>query len=264
MTLDVRNLAFGYNGSAVLGDVSLTLRPGRMTALVGPNGTGKTTLLRCILGLEKARGEVLLDGLPLREFAGPERSRVIRYLPQTAAAHAALTVFETVLLGRLHSLALRVGESDLQATMAILEEMGLESFGSRYLDELSGGERQMVFVTQALAEEPRVLLLDEPISNLDLQNQLDILETIRRVTNERGIATLLAMHDLNLAAKFADEMIVLHSGSVRAAGTPTEVLTAEMIREVYGVVADVRAADDGLPTVTPLRSLRRRSVAADG
>ncbi len=262
MTLDVRNLAFGYNGSAVLRDVGLTLRPGRMAALVGPNGAGKTTLLRCILGLEEAKGEVLLDGRPLRGLAGPERSRVIRYLPQTAPARAALTVFETVLLGRLHSLALRVGESDLQATLAILEEMGLDEFGSRYLDELSGGERQMVFVTQALAEEPRVLLLDEPISNLDLQNQLDMLETIRRVTSERRIATLLAMHDLNLAAKFADEMVVLQSGSVRAAGAPAEVLNAEMIREVYGVVADVRLADDGLPTVTPLRSLRRRSQAA--
>src|SRR5581483_7129136 len=167
--------------------------------IVGPNAAGKSTLLKCLAGLLPARGRIWLDGQEVRTSAQRRALRQqVTYLPQEYASTAALTVFEAVLVARQQSASWIVGEAELGQVAAILEELRLDQLALRYLNELSGGQRQLVAVAQALARDPRVLLLDEPTSSLDLQRQLELLELVRRLAADRRMTVLIALHDLNL------------------------------------------------------------------
>ena len=190
--------------------------------MVGPNAAGKSTLLKCIAGLLPVRGRILLGG---QEVRSTEQRRALRqqvtYLPpRSTPSTAALTVFEAVLVARQQTAAWIVGDAELGQVAAILEDLRLDHLALRYLNELSGGQRQMVAVAQALARDPRVLLLDEPTSSLDLQRQLELLELVRKLASGRRMTVLIALHDLNLAARFADRLVMLHGGTVYADGTP--------------------------------------------
>jgi iron complex transport system ATP-binding protein len=182
----------------------------------------------------------------------------VSYLPQEVPVHAVLTAFEAILLAKQHSFSWRVGESDLALVERTLRDLDIEHLAMRYLNELSGGQRQLVSIAQALIRRAEVLLLDEPTSNLDLQRQLEVLELVRRVAEERSMTTVITMHDLNLASRFAAHVIVLNSGRVYAAGTPEAVLTPAMLRDVYGVHASVHPDADGVPQVNAIASLRQR------
>jgi len=258
--LEVHNLSFSYGTMRVLKDINMKPLPGKITAIIGPNASGKTTLLKCICGILKVtEGSILFDGKEINKIRREELAKHIAYMPQENPAVAFLTVFETVLLGRLHSLSWRVNDEDLKLTLKTLESLGISELSLRFLSEISAGQRQMVYLAQAIVRQPKVLLLDEPTSNLDLQRQLEVLDLIKELTSEMKITTIIALHDLNLAAKYSDEVIALNSGKVYAAGKPESVLSEEMLRAVYGVDAKVNA-HDGVLQITILDSIRKRLV----
>jgi len=258
VSLEVRNLSFSYGATSVLKNINMKPLPGKITAIIGPNASGKTTLLKCICGILKPiEGSVLFEGREISKIRKEELAKHIAYMPQENPAVAFLTVFETVLLGRLHSLSWRVSDEDLEMTLKTLESLGISELSSRFLSELSAGQRQLVYIAQAVVHQPRVLLLDEPTSNLDLQHQLEVLDLIKELTSEMRITTIIALHDLNLAAKYSDEVIVLNFGRVYAAGKPESVLSEDMLRAVYGVSAKVNA-HDGVLQITILNSIRKR------
>lgn len=248
MKLTVDGLSVRYGATPAIAAVDLVADPGQVLAVIGPNGSGKSSLVKAIAGLVKHEGVVAFDGSPIR----PER---IGYMPQDIGARAALTVLEAVLLGRLGRLGLRVRPEDLAAVEAVLGELDLMPLASRYLGELSGGQRQLVFLAQALASEPALLLLDEPISALDIRHQLEVMEIVLRMTRARSLTTLVILHDLNIAARFADAVMVMRQGRVVCCGKPDDVIELEMVASVFGVQAALSSAPDGRLIVTPLRAL---------
>ncbi|MCQ8897916.1 MAG: ABC transporter ATP-binding protein [Hadesarchaea archaeon] len=253
MKMEARGVHFSYGSLLALRGVTLGAEEGEVVSLVGPNGSGKTTLLRCLDGiLRPQRGSILLDGRELARIDPRELSRRVGYLPQGSPSSFPLTVFDTVLLGRRPHLGWRVGERDLRVVSGLLEEMGMEGLALRYFGELSGGERQKVLLARLLAQEPEVLLLDEPTAHLDLRHQLEILGLLRRKAGERGITVVMALHDLNLASGFSDRVVLLHRGRVLASGRPGSVLTPSRLERVYGVRVR-RMGGKGRPYLLPLR-----------
>ena len=256
--LEIKNLNFGYGSMPVLKNINMEVAPGRITAILGPNAVGKSTLLRCIAGILKPEGNILLNGKDTWDYGTEDLAGLLSYLSQEGFTRAVLSVFEVVLLGRIKSLSWRVGQNELQIVWEILTDMGLCDLATRFLNELSGGQKQLIAIAQALVREPQVLLLDEPTNNLDLQHQMEILELIRDLTDQRQIATLISLHHLDLAARYADELVVMKDGGIYASGKPRSVLTQELVRDVYGVNARIAAGDDGIIQVTPLSSVRNR------
>lgn len=240
------------------------VRRGELLAVVGPNAAGKSTLLKALAGIVAVRaGRMVLDGTDLGRLPGRERARRVGLLPQDGAAgFAALTVFEGVLLAAKQGGGRRVGAEDLARVDRALEDAGVADLALRWLGELSGGQRQLVALAQALVQEPDVLLLDEPTSALDLRHQLELLGLVRGRCRERGLIALAALHDLNLAARFADRVVVVHDGRAVAQGPAEAVLTSAMLAEVYGVEALTGRDHLGHATVTPVRPLGRRPAVA--
>lgn len=232
MSLTVRQLTARYRRQTVLHGVDLDLSAGQLAALVGPNGSGKSTLLRCLAGLMPHAGTVVLSG-------GSGAGGAVGYMPQDTSATAALTVMETVLLGRVRRLRWQVGDDDLSAVAAVLQRLGIADLAQRGLRELSGGQRQLVFLAQALVAEPRVLLLDEPISALDLRHQLEVMQTVQQLTRERALVSLAVLHDLNAAARYADRLLLLREGRVWAQGAVDEAFSLANIEPVFGIEADL-------------------------
>jgi iron complex transport system ATP-binding protein len=254
--LEVKDLSFSYNSEKVLTDITMQVQP-MLTAVIGPNAAGKSTLLKCFAGILRPEGNLLFDGRQLSHFSRGELQGIISYLPQDNSNRAVLTVYETVLLGRLNSLSWRVSDDDLEISMSIMEDVGIASLARRPLNELSGGQQQMVHIAQALVRNPQIFLMDEPTSNLDLAHQFEIFSFIKSLTVKRGLTTLVALHDLNMAARFADRIVVLDRGMIVASGEPVEVLTADLIRRVYGVHARITIDADGLPLVTPIHAVKK-------
>ena len=256
MKLEVKDLSFSYNSEKVLTDITMQVQP-MLTAVIGPNAAGKSTLLKCFSGILRPEGSLLFDGRQLNHYSRGELQGIISYLPQDNSNRAVLTVYETVLLGRLNALSWRVSDEDLEIAMGIMEDVGIASLARRPLNELSGGQQQMVYIAQALVRNPQIFLMDEPTSNLDLAHQFEIFSFIKSLTVKRGLTTLVALHDLNMAARFADRIVVLDRGMIVASGEPVEVLTADMIRRVYGVHARITIDTDGLPLVTPIHAVKK-------
>ena len=263
MNLSLNDVRFSYGAAVVLNGITIdAINPGKITATIGPNAAGKTTLFKCIAGLLKPDGWIQLDGRDLRQHSREEITEKVGYLPQESPVNAVLTVFEAVLLARKHTLSWRVSDDDLQSVTRVLENLDIEDLSTRFLNELSGGQKQMVSIAQALVREPDVLLMDEPTSSLDLQRQLEVLELIREITAQREIITLISLHDLNMAARYADHFVVMDKGTVYASGDGHQVLTPDMLRDVYGVEATVLASPDGILQVTPIGSIRKRGTPA--
>lgn len=259
MKLDVKNLTFGYHVQDVLHGITMQAGP-MLTAVIGPNAAGKSTLFKCLAGILRPRGTIILDGTPIHQLKREELAKIIGYLPQDGGSRAVLTVFEAVLLGRLSCLSWRVSDDDLAMTLEVLEELGIDDLASRSLNELSGGQQQMVSIAQVLVRNPKILLMDEPTNNLDLHHQLDMFDLIRELSIEKRLTTIMALHDLNHAARYADYVVVLNQGAIYDAGPAAAVLTAEMIRTVYGVNAKVTIDGDGLPQITPINALNPKRV----
>lgn len=256
MILEGHDLRFAYGALPVLRGIDLAIRPG-VTAIVGPNAAGKSTLLRCLCGLLKPTGQVRLDGRDIGTISRDALAQSISYLPQTPYTSAVLTVFEAVLLGRVHQLRWHVSADDTRFVQNLLEEFDLADLGDRCITDLSGGQAQLVAIAQALAREPTVLLLDEPNTSLDLQHQFDLCARIRGLTRTRGLSTAMSMHDINMAAQVADTVYVLDAGQIRCSGTPQDVLTEATIASVYHVSARVVFGEDDRPLITPTGLLQR-------
>ncbi|MDO9557207.1 MAG: ABC transporter ATP-binding protein [Coriobacteriia bacterium] len=250
MILQVDGVVFRYGSVAVLDGVGFTVAPGEFLAVLGNNGAGKSTLLKCINRiLQPHDGAVLLGEHDVRRLKGGELARCIGYVPQRTES-TRMTVYDTILLGRRPHIEWDAGRRDYEVTERVIDQLGLDDIALRYIDELSGGELQKTVIARALAQEPRVLLLDEPTSSLDLRNQLDVLQTVRRVTSEGGVAVVAVMHDLNLALRFADTFCFLLDGGVHACGGP-EVVTPDVVSSVYGVSVSVTSFHD-VTLVVPL------------
>jgi iron complex transport system ATP-binding protein len=261
--LEAKNLSYQYKSVPVLRQVSLKAAPS-MLAVIGPNAAGKSTFIKCLAGLLRPSGGVLIEGLPIDQWEKDRLADILGYLPQESNGKAVLTVFEAVLLGRLAKLSWRVNDADLAAVLEILRELGLEHLSTTALNELSGGQQQMVSIAQALVKHPRILLMDEPTNSLDLNRQLEVFELLTRLTEQRKLTSIIALHDLNLAARFADQLIVLHKGEVYASGKPHRVLTEALLRRVYGVEAVIVKDCTGVPQIIPIRAARpRKSPVVD-
>ncbi|HVN10887.1 MAG TPA: ABC transporter ATP-binding protein [Kineosporiaceae bacterium] len=252
--LEVRGVRVGKGGVRLLHGVDAVAEPHSWTAVVGPNGAGKTTLLRCIAGLQRHTGAVLLDGRPVMSLSARERAQEIGYAPQVPVLPEAVTVAEYVLLGRTPYRPLLVGprREDRRVVADALERLDLTSLAGRTLRTLSGGERQRAVLARALAQQPRTLLLDEPTASLDLGHAQTVLELVDGLRRETGLTVVTTLHDLVLAAQYADQLVLLGAGRVAAAGRPQDVLTAETLAQHYGARAEVIADATGV-RVHPLR-----------
>jgi iron complex transport system ATP-binding protein len=222
--------------------------------LVGPNGSGKTTLIKCMDKILKPKGSILIDGRDIDTVSRTELAKRLGYVPQSSSTPLATTVFDTVLMGRRPHISWRVSDSDLDKVADILGLLHLEYLAMRDFSQLSGGQKQKVLIARALAQEPEVLLLDEPTSSLDMKHQLEVMETISSLVKEKKISAVMALHDLNLASMFVDKLAILKGGKIYAAGEPIDLLNAKNIRDVYGVEAVVMNNLDR-PYIVPLRSL---------
>jgi len=250
MTLAATDLAWSAGGALVVDGVSLALREGETLGLLGPNGSGKSSLLRLLAGLRRPDGgAVVLDGAELRTLRRGEVARRVAVVEQQAATEVDLTAEQVVRLGRIPHRGTWSGDADADARAVerALLETGTAALRDRRWRTLSGGEQQRVQIARALAQEPRELLLDEPTNHLDVRHQLDLLALVRRLP----LTTVVALHDLNLAALFCDRLVVLRGGRLVAAGCPAEVLTPALIAAVYEVAAEVLpdAAGPGRPAI---------------
>lgn len=240
--LTIRQLQVAYKGRAVLHGIDLPeITSGQIVALVGPNGAGKSTLLRTLAGLLPATGEIHLGGLDLLRCSRRERASVLGFMPQTLPEGIELNVLET-LIG-----ALRGGDPlaqqgspahQQQRAFAVLEQLGILHLALQPLNRLSGGQRQMVSLAQAVIRQPHLLLLDEPTSALDLRYQNDVMQLVRQLADQ-GRIVVVVLHDLGLAARWADRIMVLQNGRLHSAGTPEQSLTPAMLADVYGVQARI-------------------------
>jgi iron complex transport system ATP-binding protein len=255
--LETKKIYFDYGNGEVLKGIDLAVRQGELCAVLGNNGAGKSSLLKCIAGiLRPQKGSIYLGEDNSAFLSRRESALRLGYVAQREVCRARITVFDAVLMGRKPHISWGVEERDLQVVEEVIDTLGIEDIALRYIDELSGGEYQKVVIARALAQEPRVMLLDEPTSNLDLRNQLEVLETVREAVEERGISALMAIHDLNLAMRFADTFIFLHNGKVLAAGGH-EVLTPENIELTYGVQVEIHR-NNGRSSIIPKALGKRR------
>ncbi|MCR4442866.1 MAG: ABC transporter ATP-binding protein [Peptococcaceae bacterium] len=250
MILSVNGLKFRYPGRSVFQDIDFSVTKGECLAVLGTNGVGKSTLLKCLNRILKPQsGVVYICENEVLKLSRMELARRMGYVPQRHEC-ARTTVFDAVLLGRRPYIKWDVCPKDLEITNRVLQLLELEDYSLRHLDELSGGELQKVVLARALAQEPEVLLLDEPTSNLDLKNQLEVIGIIKRVVKSQQIAAIVTMHDLNLALRFADKFLLLKKGNIYAAGG-IEVMTPENIESVYSVPVTIEKYRD-VPVVVPL------------
>ena len=242
MILEIRDVRFSYNSTEVLRGVTFEVRSGEVLGIVGPNGCGKTTLLRCLNNvLSPKGGVVLIDGQPVSFLTRKDIARKIGRIPQHFTTSFSFSVLDVVLMGRephLNGLG-EEAEQDLNIAENAMEWTSILHLADRSIGELSGGEMQRVIIARALTQQPQILLMDEPTSHLDIKHQLEILQLTQRLTNERNLITLLVSHDLNMAARYCDKLVVLNQGKIAAAGPAKDVLTPDLVREVYQVDAVV-------------------------
>ena len=247
MSLSVQHLSFSYGARRVLEDVSLDVAPGTFCALLGPNGSGKSTLVKAIAGVHRAQsGTVAVEGRRTSSLGRRELAKVVGYVPQAGDAPFDLTVREAVMLGRTPHFGIAPRAEDRARVEDAISRMGLEDIAERSMSELSGGQAQRALIARALAQDTRVLLLDEPTSALDLRYQIETLQLVRQITREEGISALIAIHDLNHAARYCDQIVVLHGGRLVADGSPAEALQASVLRTVYEVDVQVETREDGV------------------
>lgn len=257
--LRIKDVFFSYDTLSVLENITFELSSRQILALVGPNGAGKSTLLKCINGLLRyQKGSIDLNGKPIKGMHRKEIARYLAYVPQSNSYIFPFTVFDMVLQGRYPHGNRHQRKQDLEKTVEALWRTGTEDLAMRNLGSISGGQQQKVIIAKAIAQEAEVLLLDEPTSNLDIMHQLEIMELLRDMVNENNMSAIISMHDLNLASRYADEVIMLEQGKIVAAGDPVSVLTPENIASVYNVEVAVEIIQNRLHIV-PLKSLSNHS-----
>ncbi|MBV8622484.1 MAG: ABC transporter ATP-binding protein [Herbaspirillum sp.] len=250
--LVIEKLHYRHGERVILDDIDLCVAPGEVVALLGPNGAGKSSLLRCVNQIAgRHEGRITIDGRAAQSMTPRELARRVSWVPQHTGSTMALRVHDMVLLGRAPHRCPGSSAHDRAIALAALERLHLQELAMRPLDQLSGGERQRAMLARAIAQEGQLMLLDEPTSDLDLRHQVAVIQTVREIARTRGTAMLVAIHDLALAARLADRLVMLAGGRIHAGGPWGEVLTPANIRAVYGVDALI-GSDGGIPYVIPM------------
>tara|TARA_B100000459_G_C8587957_1_gene206462 strand:+ start:90 stop:983 length:894 start_codon:yes stop_codon:yes gene_type:complete len=256
--IKVENLRFGYPKNEVLKGINLTISDNELVCLLGINGAGKSTLLKCILGILKFQtGRISFDSALQTDMSGEANlsnvinsgdntdtmalARYMSYVPQSVKSSFSIDVYDTIMLGRRPYIGWNISPKDREIVSKTIEFLNLEKFAFRKLNQLSGGERQRVIIGKAIAQSPRLFILDEPTSDLDLKNQIQVMKKMRLLVSDSKSpkSALVAIHDINMAARFADRILLMSDGEIVAEGTPRQVLTPENIQNVFGVTADV-------------------------
>ena len=251
MILEVNGVSFSYNGRPVLGDINFKFNRGELVAILGPNGVGKTTLLKCINAiLRPSQGSVVVDGQDVLAMKSMEIARRIAYVAQRTE-FSRMTAFDAILMGRRPHLSWKVSKKDLAMVDAAIKRLHLDPLALRYIDRMSGGELQKVSIARALVQEPDLLLLDEPISSLDLKNQIEIMNLVRRLVVEHDVTAVMTMHDLNMALRYSDKYVFLKDGVIFSFGKVSEI-TPDMVQAVYGLPVEIHY-HGGNPVVLPLK-----------
>lgn len=235
--IDLQNVSLGYGHKVVLKDITFQVKPGEMVGLIGPNGCGKSTIIRALSRIiSPLSGRIILDGKNVNKIPRRDLARMIGVVPQMPLLPSAFTAFEIVLMGRNPHLGLFQYEGPKELTIAwrAMEKTGTQSLAGRRISELSGGEIQGLLIARVLAQETEAILLDEPTANLDIGRQIEILDLIKNLCRQDNLVVLAALHDLNLAAQYCDRLILINNGRIHAEGTPKEVITSENVAEVYG------------------------------
>ncbi len=240
--IEIKDLTYSYPGKPVLCNICLSLSGGSFTAVLGPNGCGKTTLLKNISGyLKPQQGETRLLGNPIRKLNPKERSRMVGYIPQNTSPGFSFTCHQVVSMGRLPYLGRFQWETreDMSIVMEAMELTGTWSLRGRPLSRLSGGEIQRVLIARALAQQPRILLMDEPVSHLDIKYQMDILGLVDRLCHTIGITAVTVLHDINLASRYCSEIVLMKEGRIVSTGSPSYVVTEKNLEDVFGIQAEI-------------------------
>mgnify|MGYP002561573351 FL=1 len=252
MKIQIDDVSFSYKGcddTPVLKEISALIRGPQVVSILGPNGVGKSTLIHCINKiLEPTGGKVFLDDVETTEYSLKDMAKRISYVPYSSSDTFPLTVVDTVLLGRHPHAGWKTTDEDLRKVYEVLERLEISDLAMRFFNELSAGQHQKGMLARGLVQEPDVILLDEPTSNLDIRHQLGISRMLRELSRTDGILVIMISHDLNIAARYSDNIILMHEGRIFAAGSPKDVLTEENIRTVYGVESKI-IDDEGRPYI---------------
>lgn len=244
--LHVQDLSFSAGKKQILHDLNLTLSLGKFVSIIGPNGAGKSTFLKCLAAVTKpTSGTISIDGVLLNYLKGEDRAKKIGYVPQHFLQSFPMTVQEYVMLGRKPYIKWNVTDLDQQVVNETLQYLKLESLQQNYVDELSGGERQRTSIARALVQQPTILILDEPISALDIKHQIQVLNSIKQLANENRLV-IVVLHDLELASRYSDYVVLMNQGKIYKVGSPSEVITKQSLRDVYDVHAKVHPTEFGL------------------
>jgi iron complex transport system ATP-binding protein len=249
MFFEVNGIEFSYDSTPTLKGLSFSVDREQVLTLLGPNGVGKTTLLKCLNKvLEPKGGSVIIDETDVHKISRREAAKRMGYVPQRGEV-SKMTVFDAVLIGRRPYIDWDATEKDMRLTSRIIDLMGLRELSLRYVDEISGGEYQLVQIARALAQQPDVILMDEPTSSLDISNQHMIMKTIRKIVQKNRMAAVMTIHDLNLAVRYSDKFVMMHNGRIFAAGDHS-IITPANIRSAYHVDVYVESIN-GIPVIIP-------------
>lgn len=249
MILDVAGVTFGYGSEDTISNIGFSAGPGDLVAILGPNGAGKTTLLKCMNRINgDFAGTVSVDSADLAGMRQGDIAKIVGYVPQRMHVSGS-TVFESVLIGRKPHIGFDVTDGDIRLTARAIELLGLSGISDKRVNEISGGEYQLVQIARAVVQQPRVILLDEPTSNLDLGNQHMVMKAVSGLVKANGICAVMTCHDINLALRYADRFVVMRKGRIHRAGG-RDVVTPEVLRDVYGL--DVEMGEiAGYPVMVP-------------
>ncbi|MCM2438547.1 ATP-binding cassette domain-containing protein [Agrobacterium vitis] len=245
--ISVRNLDKAYSSSLVLSDISATFPSRRLTSLIGPNGAGKSTLLMLIARLHlPTRGEILIEDKPITDFRLSDYAQKIATLRQSPIFNLRLTVEELVAFGRFPYSKGALNDKDRAQIEQALEFLSLDRLRKSYIDELSGGQRQLAFLAMTIAQETDYLLLDEPLNNLDMKHAVQIMRALRRLCDEQGRTAIMVVHDINFAANYSDHIVAMKHGSVRFSGPPSEVITEKNLRDLYDLEFEILKGEQSM------------------
>ena len=253
--IKIEKLNFSYGKRKILKDIDLTITPNKLTGILGPNGCGKTTLLKNILGyLHNSLGDIHILGKNSKSYTQKEKSKSISLVPQKSQLMSAMDVEDFVLMGRLPHLENNWSgytKEDRKTAQNSLKELGLEKFSKRTAVTLSGGEFQRVLLARAITQDTDIILLDEPTSALDLNHALELMAKVKEIIKEREKTAVAVLHDLNLAAMFCDEIVMLKDGKVYCKGTPKETFTRENLKDIYDLDCEIFYTEDQIPYIIP-------------
>ena len=244
MSLKIQNINYKHSSKFSLNNISLTFH-NNITAIIGSNGSGKSTLVKCILNIYKCDGEMYYQGESIKKQKKEFIKQKVGYLPQTTQNDASITVFEAVLLGLINTLNFKVSKKQEQKVNDILDAFELQHLARSKINELSGGQLQMVSLAQSIIKEPEILILDEPLNNLDIHRQFSLLNTVSNLAYEKKMIVIIVMHDINLTSRYADNIVIMKDGNIYSHGTPKEVLTKKMIREIYKIDSEIYVNKQG-------------------